>query len=133
MPEEISQAFGENVLEKDLERLAAEVRMREQNPDAKEMRGEDLVRESLKVFAPPPGASPAPAQDASLGIVPNYARGASPEAKLEIEYLIDIALQKGIAAASALAAKTNPFVLDAFHDALAGKLYDEFKRRGILK
>lgn len=133
MPEEISQAFGENALEKDLERLAAEVRMREQNPDAKEMRGEELIKESLKAFAPVTGATPAPAQDTSSSILPDYARGASPEAKLEIEYLIDVALQKGITAASALAVKTNPFVLDAFHDALAGKLYEEFKRRGILK
>ena len=44
-----------------------------------------------------------------------------------------MAFMDGILKAANEAKKSNPFVLDAFHDALTGKLYDEFKRRGLLK
>ena len=132
MPEEIAPAFGHEALEADMERLAAEIRMRAGTPEAKEMNGEALLRESLKAFTPSPqGPPPAPATTG--GALPDYAANASSETKLEVEYLVDMALHKGIAKATAEAAKSNPFVLDAFHDALAGKLYPEFKRRGILK
>ena len=56
----------------------------------------------------------------------------SAEAKLEIEYLVDMALHHGIDKAVEKAKASGPFVLDAFHDALTGKLYDEMRRRGML-
>jgi hypothetical protein len=53
--------------------------------------------------------------------------------RLEIEYLLDIALQKGVGPALAESAKSPYFVQDAFHDALAGKLYPELQKRGLMK
>ena len=53
--------------------------------------------------------------------------------KLEIEYLCDMALRKGIATAMSESEKSPYFVQDAFHDALAGKLYPELQKRGIVK
>jgi hypothetical protein len=44
-----------------------------------------------------------------------------------------MAFKDGILKASSEAAKASPFVLDAFHDALAGKLYEELKKRGVLE
>ncbi len=61
-------------------------------------------------------------------------KDASPETKLEVEYLVDMAFHKGIMEAAKQArASKNPFVEDAFHDALSGKLYDEMERRGMLR
>ena len=42
-------------------------------------------------------------------------------------------MHKGIEKAAAEAKKSNPYVLDAFHDALVEKLYPELQRRGVLK
>jgi hypothetical protein len=72
---------------------------------------------------PPTDSSPLPA----------YAQTAPAEVKLEIEYLLDIALKKGIGPALVESQKSPAFVQDAFHDALAGKLYPELQRRGIVK
>ena len=65
--------------------------------------------------------------------MPAYAQNAAPEIKLEIEYLLDLAFQKGIATALAESAKSPYFVQDAFHDALAGRLYPEMQKRGLMK
>jgi len=43
-----------------------------------------------------------------------------------------MALHHGIDKAVEKAKASGPFVLDAFHDALTGKLYDEMRRRGML-
>jgi hypothetical protein len=58
--------------------------------------------------------------------------GAAPAAKLEVEDLIRLAFKDGIAKATHAAAKSNPFILDAFHDALAGKLHEELTKRKII-
>ena len=78
-----------------------------------------------------PFAPTTPGQAASP--LPAYAQNAPAEIKLEIEYLPDLAFQKGIATAMKESAKSPYFVQDAFHDALAGKLYPELQKRGVLK
>ncbi len=65
--------------------------------------------------------------------LPQYAQDAPAETKLEIEYLIDLAIHQGLTKANAQARTSSPFVVDAFHDALVGKLYPEFERRGLIK
>jgi hypothetical protein len=42
-------------------------------------------------------------------------------------------LRKGIGSALTESAKSPYFVQDAFHDALAGKLYPELQKRGMIK
>jgi hypothetical protein len=65
--------------------------------------------------------------------LPDYAQNAAPEVKLEIEYLLDLALRDGLSKALSESEKSPYFVQDAFHDALAGKLYPELQKRGIVK
>ncbi len=67
------------------------------------------------------------------GPLPAYAQAASPEVKREIEHLLDVAMAKGISEALAESEKAPYFVQDAFHDALAGKLYPELQQRGLIK
>jgi hypothetical protein len=127
---ELSEAFKQEHLAAELATLEAEIKKHESGPEAAAVSGREAIKKSLQVFVP---TAPAAAAPSDSGLLPAYVRDASPGAKLEIEHLIDQAMHEGIAKATKTAAAAhNPFILDAFHDALSGKLYDEFKRRGIV-
>jgi hypothetical protein len=139
MPEESS--FEYKNLEADMQRLADQIRLERQRP-VTEMRSErQIVKEAIRVFPnlqgnqnkiPAPAAQTAPQTDASQDPLPDYAKDAPAAVKLEIEYLCDVALRKGIATAMSESERSPYFVQDAFHDALAGKLYPELQKRGIV-
>jgi hypothetical protein len=126
----------EQKIESDMHQLAAEIQRNREHPEFQHAGERALIKESLRAF-PQPGpaddASEPPPTSPSHGPLPAYADSASPEVKLEIEYLIDVALKQGIGKALAESQKSPYFVQDAFHDALAGKLYPELQRRGIVK
>jgi len=121
--------------------LAAEIHRTQEMKDTKNAEGLDVVKEAIRAFPKlerrasddngvpavpvPPGAAASP--------LPAYAQNAPAEIKLEIEYLLDLAFRKGIGAALAESAKSPYFVQDAFHDALAGRLYPELQKRGLMK
>ncbi len=133
----------EQALEADIKTLAAEIHRSEQLKGVKNVEGVDAVREAIKAFpaidhgndrAEDNGVPAARiAGEDTASPLPAYAQNAAPEVRLEIEYLLDVALHKGIAAAMAASEKSPYFVQDAFHDALAGRLYPELQRRGIVK
>ena len=122
--------------------LAAEIHRTQETKDIKNAEGLDVLKDAIRAFpqlnhdqpggngvsVPPPAV--AAAQSSPL---PAYAQNAAPEIKLEIEYLLDIALRKGIGPALAESSKSPYFVQDALHDALAGKLYPEMQKRGLMK
>ncbi len=139
MPEESS--FEYKNLEADMQRLADQIRLERQRPTAETRSERQLVKEAIRVFPnlqgsqnkiPAPAAPSAPQSDASQDPLPDYAKDAPVEVKLEIEYLCDVALRKGIATAMSESERSPYFVQDAFHDALAGKLYPELQKRGIV-
>lgn len=131
MPDQLPQ-FEHAALETDMSRLAAEIEKHRENPELQSVGERELLRHAIRTIGPAPLPAGPPPQNAS-GTLPAYASGASAETKLEIEYLVDLAIHAGIEKANAAAQKSNPFVLDAFHDCLAGKLYPEFQKRGVLK
>ncbi len=48
----------------------------------------------------------------------------------KLQHLVDIAFERGLVEAIAAARKMHdPYILDAFHDALVDKLYNELVRR----
>jgi hypothetical protein len=130
----------EKNLESDIVHLAEQVKSIRELPEMKNASEAEILKEAMKVFPRPgaekqppmPPASSATTSDAS-GVLPIYAQNAAPETKLEIEYLIDIAFRSGLSRALSDAKKSSPFVEDAVRDALAGKLYPELQKRGILK
>ena len=129
----------EKSLEADIVHLAEQVKNIRELPEMKNASEVEILKEAMKVF-PRPGAEHAPtptpaaaSDDAASSVLPSYAQSAAPEAKLEIEYLIDVALKHGIDKAMAEAQKSSPFVEDAVRDALAGKLYPELQKRGIVR
>jgi hypothetical protein len=137
-----SSSSFEHALEADMKILAAEIHRAQEMKDVKNAEGLDAVKEAIRVFpqfdhgsangipTSPPNSVAGQFSDSPL---PAYAQTAAPEVRLEIEYLLDIALQKGIGPALTEAAKSPYFVQDAFHDALAGRLYPELKKRGMVK
>ena len=56
-----------------------------------------------------------------------------PEAKLQIEKLLDLTFHEGVVKAIKEARKAPPFILDAFHDALVDKLYPLLQEKDLLK
>ena len=139
MPEESSFEYAS--LEADMKRLAEQVKSERERPAGETKTEHELVKEAIRAFPNLQGKQnkmPAPVpqtsqSDSSQSPLPDYAKDAPAEVKLEIEYLCDIALRKGIAAAISESEKSPYFVQDAFHDSLAGKLYPELQKRGIVK
>ena len=134
MPDELG-TFEHSALEADMQRLMEEVRLQRERPEMRSAGDRKILKQSLQSVtgsAPlaPQAQGNAPGAQSPL---PSYAAGAPPETKLEIEYLLDLAVHRGIEKAAAEAKKSNPYVLDAFHDALVEKLYPELQRRGVLK
>ena len=136
MDEKSTKTFEQHrILETEMDRLAGEVLRNRELPEMKEVGDREILKQAIKPIdehreeraqetAPDTGSS---------SPLPQYTDDASPEIKLEIEYLVDIAFHKGIAAANREAKKSSAYVLDAFHDALTGRLYPELQKRGVLK
>ena len=131
MAENLSGDFKLEALEADMRRLAEEIQKHRENPEMRAVSGHELVKKSIQSIAPiaPQSAT----KQSSNSPLPDYASGAPAESKLEVEYLIDLAFHNGLDKANAEAAKSSPFIMDAFHDSLAAKLYPELQKRGILK
>jgi hypothetical protein len=133
-------SFERSSLEADMKLLATEIKNQRERPEMKGANGKDILKEAFLVFprfeknsngsGVPAAQSSSTANSSSP--LPAYAQSAPPEVKLEIEYLIDLAFRKGINAAFAEAGKSSAFIQDAFHDALAGRLYPELKKEGII-
>jgi hypothetical protein len=135
-----SPSFEHQALESDLRTLAAEIGRNRETREGKNVEGVEVVKEAIRAFPAtehaPVNAVPTPGATngaASGGPLPAYAKDAPAEVKLEIEYLLDLALHKGVGTAIAESHKSPYFVQDAFHDALAGKLYPELQKRGVVK
>jgi len=131
-------ASFEKSLEADIAQLAAEIRGQRERPEMRNAAEQEIVKEAIRAFPelknqPQAAAGAAPAADDAASPLPAYAQAAPAEVKLEIEYLLDIALKKGIGSALAESKKSPAFVQDAFHDALAGRLYPELQKRGVVK
>ncbi|HET8581501.1 MAG TPA: hypothetical protein VFL98_03500 [Candidatus Paceibacterota bacterium] len=75
-------------------------------------------------------AAAAPADPAASS--GSYLDHTDPATAASVNALIDEIQEKGIAAAIADARTKDPYILDAFHDALVDKLYDALSQRGLI-
>ena len=69
----------------------------------------------------------------STDIRKSYLDSVPPEVEAEVNGLLAIVFEKGVEGAIKIASKSSPLVMDAFHDALTDKLYNDLKDKGILK
>jgi hypothetical protein len=135
MPDQVP-SFEHQALEADLKVLAVEVQKNREHPEMRNSSEHEILKNAILAFPKLPPVSQAAGgmgQTPSPGPLPAYTQDSSPEVRLEIEYLLDMALHQGLGKALAQSEKSPYFVQDAFHDALAGKLYPELQKRGIVK
>jgi len=123
-----------SALERDIQELSQEVK-----EAGSEERTREVIRSSVaeKIYGPgvipKPSASPAPPPPSLGSPLPHYAENLPAEVKLKVENLLDLVWHKGIDNAVKEVKKSDPLTMDLFHDAITEKLFNEFKRRGILK
>lgn len=126
---------NQNQIEADLHRVGQEVREQVSSGIAPEVTERELVKRSLHpiVQHPPVSAqtshqSPT-ADDATL---PDYLQNESPAIKERVERLVEDAFKHGVEHAAIEAQKSGPLVVDALHDVLSDRFYEELKKRGIV-
>jgi hypothetical protein len=121
-------------VEADIKKLAEEVKRLKIKAETNHLSEQEIIKKSLSAMTPISQVqSQTQKNEPSDKPLPKYTESFSPELQLEIEYLLYTAFTEGIIKALTDAQKShNPAVLDAFHDALAGKLYEELKQRKIL-
>jgi hypothetical protein len=125
-------SFSHEALERDIEKLSQEIR---ELKSVDRSNGREFLKQTLhgQFFAPSDSSGSDSVTKKTNGVLPGYLKDAPAETKFAIEKLIDFAWHKGIMSAIKLAKEGDPLVLDAFHDALTDKLYDELVSRGHLK
>ncbi|MDP3901624.1 MAG: hypothetical protein Q8Q37_01440 [bacterium] len=128
---EPGNTFEHLSLEQDIERLASEAKERSTatTPEAR--------KEAIKTTLRAQTGAPSATQPASRGVaaganLPNYLSAADVETKLRVEKLVDLAWHKGLSVAIKEAQEGGPLYVDALHDVLTDKLYEEFKKRKLL-
>lgn len=121
----------DSMLEKDILRLSKEIKRHQEALPAQEILPKEIIKSSIGAQIQSQVADSAP-QNAEPSVLPQYLQRESPEIQLKVEELVDLAFHKGIEISVKEAKKYDPFILDAFHDSLTGKIYDELKARKLL-
>lgn len=93
---------------------------------------QETIRQSIQEVSNAPVA-PKQQNSDTLDVLPEYTKNYSAEDKQKIEDLLQVAADKGLDAANSMAESEQPYILDAFHDALAEKLLPYLKQKGIIK
>jgi hypothetical protein len=122
-------------LEADIQRLSKEINRLKNLPEHEGKSNQELLRQSIVNYSQSVVPASAPAKTAPQddnSPLPAYARDMPPAMKLEVEHLLEKAFTEGVDKATREAAKTNPYIMDIFHDALTTHLYPELKKRGFL-
>ncbi|PIR44052.1 hypothetical protein COV23_01930 [Candidatus Wolfebacteria bacterium CG10_big_fil_rev_8_21_14_0_10_31_9] len=129
--------FNLNALELDIERLSQEIKEKKALIEHQSTSERDLIKQSLypviqKNYSASAPILIKPDEKIESDILPNYLKDSSEEIKLKVEELIDITFKSGIEKAASEASKFGPFIVDAYHDAVSDKLYEELVKRGKL-
>jgi len=131
------QKFEHKALEADIERLSREIKEKRNLPEYKELSEKELIKKSLESMIKLKPSTDGPvvkSQESTVSsqVLPNYLKEVPAEIKLQVEELVDSLFHEGIEKVIARARRTSPFILDAFHDALVDKLYEELKKRKLI-
>lgn len=133
----MAETFEHSALEQDIQRLSTEIKERGlaekgkegvmtivKEKSAPEMPIGSSGRPELPAMPPPTPLNPA---------LPSYLQNEPAQLKLKVEKLLDLAWHQGIRKAAIEARDSGPIILDAFHDALTDKIYNELKKKGLLQ
>ncbi len=124
----------DSALEQDILRLSGEVKSRLEKDPAQEISHREIIKSVIgsQIQAQQTNPPSAAAVSEPSPMLPQYLQEESPEVRLKIEELVDVAFHKGIDKSIAEAKQYGPFILDALHDTLTTKLYEELKSRNLL-
>ena len=137
----MAEQFSQNKIEAEIAELAKQIdAKRRVLEDQKGMiEDKEIVRQAVgekinqNIPQVSPAAAGAPAKSAAKTGVTSYLDSVDEETEAEVNRLLQIVFSKGIDAAVSEAEKDDPFLMDAFHDALTDKVYDQLKAGGIVK
>ncbi|MEK7144019.1 MAG: hypothetical protein AAB820_01670 [Patescibacteria group bacterium] len=124
-----------NNLEKELIQLAKEVSEKRGMPEYEKLSERELVKETLGPLinqASPSGSSAAVSDSRTATISLDDLSNLPAEAKIQVEKLVESVFKEGLENGVKNAKKSDAFVLDAFHDALTDKFYEELKKRKLI-
>lgn len=127
--------FNHNTLEKDIERLSQEISEKRELPEHKGLSEREIIKQTIQPLVQQSGDEPQSGTQQTSNeqsILPDYLQKSSPEARLQVEKLIDSVFHEGLHKTVENARAAGPFILDSFHDALTDKLYDELKKRKLI-
>lgn len=124
-----------NNLEKELVQLGREVSEKRNLPKHKDLSERELIKKSLEpVIKQMPTGAPISGQPVQVDgqASPDDLNNLPAEAKIKVEKLINLVFNDGLMSGVKEAQKSDAFVLDAFHDALTDKFYEELKKRKLI-
>ncbi len=131
--------FNYNTLEKDIERLSREVVEKKNLSEYKETSERELIKQVITPLVLQTKSKVVELTDNSQNasnaeetVLPDYLKNSPAETKLQVEKLVESVFSDGLEKTVEKAVLSNAFVLDAFHDALTDKLYDELKARKLI-
>ena len=130
----MDQQFEKNQIEADLHAVGREVKEQIGGSATSEVAERALVRQSLQpmVNIPAPVVAPQGGVTVDDAMLPAYLQDAAPDIKDRVERLVEDAFKHGVEHAAIEAQKAGPFVVDALHDALSDRFYEELKRRNLV-
>ena len=127
--------FNNNTLERDIERLGREIAERKNLPENQKVPERELVKRAIApviLQAQNKSQTDEKKEPEESRALPEYLKEIPEEIKIKVKDLINEVFNKGLVKTVQEAAKADPFVLDAFHDALTDKLFEELKARKII-
>ncbi len=123
-----------NPIEADIHKVGQEVRERIGGAATLEATERAMVHQSLhSMVQQTPLAAAQPNRSATDdAMLPSYMKDASYDVKDRVERLVEDAFKHGVEHAAIEAQKSGPFVVDALHDALSDRFYEELKKRNLV-
>lgn len=150
MPDLNYQNFEHKSLDADVERLSHEIKEKKNLPEYKDSSEKEVLKQTLqpiiqqqtlkqnepinkqKKVSSRQSTSKSEIME-SEKILPDYLKDyPDDEIKNRVEKLIEMVFNEGLEKAIKEAVKAGGFILDAFHDSLTDKLYDEIKKRNLI-
>lgn len=123
-------------LDKDLERLAAQAKEKQKEIGSEKISQQEILKQSLKVIIPSPKTDEEKNGKikAAPDVLPAYltSEKIGENIRLEVRRLINLVFKDGLESALKEARRKQPFIEDAFHDALVDKLLPELRKRGLI-
>ncbi len=137
MADIIHKNFEHNALEADILKLSKEIADKRQLLEHRDLSERDIIKKIIQPIIKNQITDQQQTASGQQSVIqsqslPDYLKDSPADIRLQVEKLIDLAMHYGVKKAARAANQSSAFIVDAFHDAITDKLYDELKNRKIL-